>query len=299
MSDRAKPVVIGVGEVLWDMLPAGKQLGGAPANFAYHARALGADGFVVSCVGDDPLGHELLKWLSEAGLPQRYVAVDGRHPTGTVDVHLDADGKPYFVIHEDAAWDFLRPRAALDELFDVADVVCFGSLAQRSPVSRAAIRDLLAAVPDGCLCVFDVNLRQRFYNRDVILHGLQAAHVVKLNDEELPEIARLLKIAGDDTDTWMAGMQREFGLLLVALTRGAHGSVLLSTHGRSEHAGFPTNIVDTVGAGDAFTAAVALGVLRGLDLDAINACANRVASFVCGQSGAMPPLPAQLAAMFR
>ena len=299
MSDKVAPVVVGIGEVLWDMLPDGKQLGGAPANFAYHARALGADGFVISCVGDDPLGRELLDRLRNVGLAQRYVAVDGRHPTGTVDVHLDADGKPYFVIHEDVAWDYLRPNPDFGEVIGVADAVCFGSLAQRSPVSRATLGDLLTAAPDHCLRVFDVNLRQRFYSRDVILNGLLAADVAKLSDEELPVIAQLLRIPGDDERAWTERLLDEYGLQLLVLTRGAHGSVLHGPNGRSEHPGFPAKVADTVGAGDAFTAAVVMGLLRSLELETINEHANRVASYVCSQPGAMPKLPEELPALFR
>ncbi len=299
MSDKAAPVVAGIGEALWDMLPAGKQLGGAPANFAYHARELGADGYAISCVGDDPLGRELLEQFADLGLSRRYIATDPHHPTGSVDIRLDADGKPYFVIHEGVAWDYLPPRRLFSEVIEAADAVCFGSLAQRSPVSRATIGDLVAGVPEGCLRVFDVNLRQRFYSRDVIFRSLQAADVVKLNDEELPVIARLLKLPGDDADTQMAALLREFALRLLVLTLGAHGSLLLGLDGRSEHPGFPADVADTVGAGDAFTASVTMGLLRGLGLDAINEHANRVASYVCSQSGATPALPEELRALFR
>jgi fructokinase len=299
MSDRERPVVVGMGEVLWDMLPGGKKMGGAPANFAYHARAIGADSYAISCVGDDPLGQELLDRFVQLGLSRRYVAVDRHHPTGTVDVHLDADGKPYFVIHEEVAWDYMPPNPLFHEVIDVADAVCFGSLAQRSPVSRATIGELLGAVPDTCYCIFDVNLRQRFYSRDVIFCGLKAADVLKLNDDELPVIAELLKLPGQDDDAWMSALLSGFDLELLVLTRGSHGSVLLGPTGRSEHDGFPAEVADTVGAGDAFTATVAMGLLRGLELDAINEHANRVASFVCGQSGATPELPDELTTPLR
>ncbi len=299
MPGHDRPIVVGVGEVLWDLLPEGKQLGGAPANFAYHAKGLGADGFAISCVGNDALGRELLEQLARAGIAPRYIAIDQRHPTGAVEIHLDADGKPYFAIHEEVAWDYLPPKTVFQEVISVADAVCFGSLAQRGPVSRATISGLLADVPDGCLRVFDVNLRQRFYSRDVLLSGLLVADIVKLNDEELPVIARLLKLAGEDDDAWMAALVREYGLGLLVLTRGARGAVLLSPEGRSEHPGFPAKVADTVGAGDAFTAAVTMGVLRELSLDAINECANRVASYVCSRAGAMPELPGDFPAMFR
>ena len=214
-------------------------------------------------------------------------------------MRLDADGKPYFVIHEGVAWDYLPPTPLFSEVIDAADAVCFGSLAQRSPVSRATIGDLVTDVPDGCLRVFDVNLRQRFYSRDVIFRGFRAADVVKLNDEELPVIAHLLKLRGDAADAQMAALLREFALRLVVLTRGPNGSVLLGPDERSDHPGYPAEVVDTVGAGDAFTAAVTMGLLHGLELGAINERANRVASYVCSQSGATPKLPEELSALFR
>jgi fructokinase len=287
------PLVVGLGEVLWDLLPTGKQLGGAPANFAYHAKAMGAQAYVVSCVGEDELGDEIQKRIKAIGLSDEYVAVDGEHATGTVTVELDADGKPTYVIHEDVAWDFIAPRPELIGLASRIDCVCFGSLAQRSPVSRTTIRDFVTATRDDCLRIFDINLRQHYFNIDTIAPGLSWATVLKLNDEELPVLARLLSIEGTATEM-LGTFCRRYNLDLIALTKGGQGSLLFTPEAHSIQPGLPVEVADTVGAGDAFTAALAMGLLAGLELDAIAAGANRVAAYVCSQNGATPAMPAEL-----
>jgi fructokinase len=284
------PVFVGIGEVLWDLLPGGRQFGGAPANFAYHGKALKADAYVVSCVGRDELGDDILAHLDHLGLGHDHVAVDPEHPTGTVSVRLDAAGKPDYVIHEQVAWDYLRLLPQTLGLAARADAVCFGSLAQRYVVSRLAIRDFLTTTRPECLRVFDINLRQHFYNVDTVAVGLEAADVLKLNDEELPVIARLLSIHGTLEET-LATLCRRYDLKLIALTEGPRGSLLFSPHAQSRHGGHRTEVVDTVGAGDAFTAVLAYGLLSGASLDAINEQANRVASFVCSRAGATPEMP--------
>ena len=200
LMQKETPVVVGLGEVLWDLLPGGKRFGGAPANFAYHAKALGGEAYVVSCVGGDAAGEEILAELDRLGLSRDFVAVDPEHPTGTVSVALDAAGKPNYVIHEGVAWDFIAPRPELEGLARRTDAVCFGSLAQRSPISRTTIRDFIAACPDECLRVFDVNLRQHYYNADTVAVGLELADVLKLSDEEFPIIARLLGVEGNGNE---------------------------------------------------------------------------------------------------
>ncbi|MEI8372515.1 MAG: carbohydrate kinase [Planctomycetota bacterium] len=288
MSRNKSPVILGVGEILWDLLPNGRMLGGAPVNFAYHAAALGAHAHAVSAVGDDPLGREILDRLDTLGLSRQGVAVDHQHPTGTVSVELDAYGKPTYQIHEGVAWDFIPAVPATLRPAQHADAICFGSLAQRSEVSRATIRSLLGAAPEHCLRVFDINLRQHYYHTEILAAGLEAADVLKLNNEELPVVADLLALPGDE-DAVLRGLLDRYDLRLIALTKGAGGSELASRHGRSVHSGVPTKVVDTVGAGDAFTAAVIMGLLEDLDLDTINERANRLASYVCSQPGAMPP----------
>ena len=282
--------VVGLGEILWDMLPDGKQLGGAPANFAYHAHVLGADSFVASCVGNDPLGREILERVEALGLDTGYIATDDAHPTGTVDVEVDADGKPRYVIHEDVAWDFIPAGDALLELAARADAVCFGSLCQRSKTSRETIRRFLRATRPDCLRVFDINLRQSYYNAEVMRGSLQSANVLKLNDEELPVLAGLLH--GDDS----AAVMRIFNASLdvVALTKGPQGSALITAESTSEQPGMAVEVADTVGAGDAFTAALVMGLLRGHDLDKINASAGRLAGYVCSQPGGTPEVPPEV-----
>ncbi|MBN1912111.1 MAG: carbohydrate kinase [Pirellulales bacterium] len=293
MTTSSRPLVVGLGEILWDLLPEGRQLGGAPANFAYHAAALGTEGVVVSCVGQDELGREILARLDAMGLGHDHVVVDPRHATGTVSVELDAQGKADYVIHQPVAWDFLPESAALDALAARADAVCFGSLAQRSEVTRATIRRFLAATPPSCLRIFDINLRQDFYDRDTIARSLASANVLKLNDEELPVLAEMFALSGDETEL-LDELIARFSLRVVALTKGAQGSVLVADGRRSVLPGAEVAIVDTVGAGDAFTAALALGLLRQWDLDAIHRRAGQVAAFVCTQQGATPTLPNEL-----
>ena len=287
-----RPVAVGIGEVLWDLLPGGKQLGGAPANFAYQAQQLGARSSVVSAVGRDALGDEILARLRELGVDTQYVAVDGNHPTGTVSVNLDAAGVPSYVIHDPVAWDFIRFDDALAALAARADMICFGSLAQRGPHSRGAIRDVLRAAKPDALRICDVNLRQNFYSEPVIADSLHLANVLKVNDQELPVIGALYDLRGEDRI--VRTLLEHLPLRLLVLTRGDKGSSLYAKDGEDHHAGVKTDIVDTVGAGDAFTAAVAAGLLRGEPLERINNAANRLAAYVCSMPGATPPIPAEL-----
>lgn len=284
---------LAVGEILWDLLPSGKQLGGAPANFAYHAHALGAEARVVSRVGNDALGREILDRLRALSLPTGGVGVDAGAPTGTVSVELASDGQPRFTIHENVAWDRIVADKTSLAFAAQADVVCFGSLAQRSEPSRSSVREMIAATPAAALRVFDINLRQHFYSRDVVEESLRLANVLKLNDAELPVLAAMFGLGGGVRDQLMTLAQR-FALRTVALTRGAHGSLLLAGGAWSEHSGLTVKVVDSVGAGDAFTAALALGLLSGRQLDDINRHANEVAAHVCSQPGATPVLPPSL-----
>lgn len=291
MNDQ--PLVVGIGEVLWDLLPGGKQLGGAPANLVYHAAGLGARGFIVSRIGQDALGEELTGFLDRQGLSRGWITRDGAHPTGTVSVTLEADGKPRYVIHRDVAWDFIPDTPAALTLAGGAPAVCFGSLGQRAPVSRATIRRFVAAAPPDAWRVFDINLRQSFFDRDVIDSSLRLANVLKISDEELPVVARLLNTPADP-DAGLIELSRRYSLKMIALTLGAHGSVLYDGRQFYRQAGMPVKVIDTVGAGDAFTAALIMGLLRGLPPPQTNAWANRLASYVCSQAGAMPPIPADL-----
>lgn len=320
--------VVGVGEVLWDLLLTGPQLGGAPANFAYHAHALGAQAQVITCVGKDDYGREIIRRFHDMGLPDGTVQVHETAPTGTAKVVLSGDGLARFTIQENVAWDFLALTEEGMAVARQADAVCFGSLAQRSERSRRTIQQLVAAVRADSLKVFDINLRQKFYSREVIQESLQLANVLKLNDDELPTLAAMFNLAsstedrscGADTPVRAGGyfgantrtrvsalheIERQieclahiFSLRLIALTRGANGSLLWQEGRWSDCPSRPVKVVDTVGAGDSFTAALVLGLLRKMDLDEINTIANEVARYVCSQAGATPVLPVEFANRF-
>jgi fructokinase len=288
------PVVVGIGEILWDVFPSGKHLGGAPANVAVQARSLGAEGIVVSAVGDDEDGREILETLFARGLNREFVATVPGARTGRVTVALDAEGVPEFTIHERVAWDVLPSTPALSSLAARAEAVCFGTLAQRSPVSRASIRAFLEATKPDCLRVFDVNIRQRFYSLEIVRDLLARSQVVKLNEDELRTLAEMFSLRGTERDllSWMLDL---FPGEVIALTRGRRGSWIFGRKAESHHPGFDVEVVDTVGAGDAFTAALVMGLLEKWNLDEINERANRVAAFVCSREGAWPEIPADLA----
>lgn len=292
MSTYGNFLCVGLGEVLWDMLPAGRQLGGAPANFAYHAHALGAEARVVSRIGNDALGREILDRLRAIGLSTDGIGVDKSAPTGTVTVEVKPDGQPCFTIHEHVAWDRITADDVSLAFAARADAICFGSLAQRSEPSRNSIRRILAATKPDALRVFDINLRQHFYSRDIIESSLVSANALKLNSDELPVLASMFDLGGD-AKSRIAELARRFELRAVALTRGASGSLLLVDGTWSDHSGIRVKVVDAVGAGDAFTATWALGLLADEPLDAINRRANEIAAFVCTQPGATPVYPAK------
>jgi fructokinase len=289
--------VVGVGEVLWDLLPAGPQLGGAPANFAYHAHALGAEARVITRVGSDDRGREVIRRFQGMGLPDAAVQIDDTAPTGTAKVALSGDGLAHFTIQDNVAWDSLAATPEALAVAREADAICFGSLAQRSEPSRRTIQQLIAAAPADAIRVFDINLRQEFYSRDVIENSLQLANVLKLNDDELPILAEMFSLAGS-TEHQMERLAQIFGLRLVALTRGANGGLLWQEGRWSDCPSRPVKVIDTVGAGDSFTAALVLGLLRKMDPDEINKIANDVARYVCSQAGATPVLPVEFAKKF-
>jgi fructokinase len=289
--------VVGIGEVLWDLLPDGPQLGGAPANFAVHAHALGAQSSIVSRVGDDALGREIVSRLTALSVPIEGLQVDPAHPTGIVTVTLDPEGQPQFDIARDAAWDHIALTDAATRLVSTADAVCFGTLAQRSTVSRRTIQQLVQCAPARALRVFDINFRQAYYSRARVEESLALASVLKVNDAELPELARMFALGGN-MRSQLAELAGRWQLRAIVCTRGASGSLLCAGGECSEHPGIPTDVVDTVGAGDSFTAAMALGLLAGWTLDQISDRANRVAAFVASNAGATPAPPTALRALF-
>ena len=292
-----KPVIVGIGELLWDLLPSGKQLGGAPANFVYHAGILGAEAYTVSAIGNDETGYEILNLLEHLNLTKKYVSIDEEHPTGTVSVSLDKEGIPAYNIHEDVAWDFIPMDDELMDLAKKTDAVCFGSLAQRSPVSRKSISNFLYNLKKECLKVFDINLRQKFYSKELIASSLELSDILKLNEDELKIISQLFSLHGTER-ALLHQILEAFDLQLIALTKGAKGSVLYSSNQNSVLEVPAIKIVDTVGAGDAFTAVLIMGLLNGHPLRSIHEHANRIAGYVCGKAGAMPLMEPDLVKTF-
>ena len=310
-STTPRPIVVGLGELLWDLFPSGKQLGGAPANFAYITALLGDSGIVASRVGDDRLGQEALWHLKSCGLDVNRVQRDLSHPTGTVKVAVDSKGQPEYQVTENVAWDFLQFSEDWISLARSAHAVCFGSLAQRNSVSRSTIRAFLSALPSFAIGIFDVNLRQSFFSPEVLRDSLRYAKVLKLNHQEFPRLLDLLQCPlrdsrraasapGDYSDISAARwLCREFSLRLVCITRGANGSALVTPDSDHEHPGFSVKIADTVGAGDAFTAALVHHALRGSSLAMMNTAANRMGAWVASQEGAMPPAAPEVLAEVR
>lgn len=285
--------VAGIGELLWDVLDESEELGGAPVNFSYHAGALGARSFAISTVGDDARGRKALSELRRRGVCCEHITISPDKATGYVLASVDGAGIASYTFPDNVAWDAISLKDSTCSLAEKLDAVCFGSLAQRSPASRRTILNFLQRTGSRTLKVFDLNIRQQFYTPEVIRASLNLADVLKLNDDELLLIAAMEDTAGD-TLTVLRSLVAAYNLQLAVLTRGAHGSLLVSPSQHSEHEGFSATVVDTIGAGDSFTAATVLGLLKGLSLDAINAHANRVAVFVCSQKGAMPLLPDSL-----
>ena len=291
MANGEPFLIVGLGEVLWDMLPDGRRLGGAPANFVYHAQALGARGVMVSAVGSDPPGDEILAELASSGLETEFIHRDRARPTGTVTVELDSRGNPTFTIHENAAWDCLPFTEQCGALARDADAICFGTLASRDPHSRECIRKFLEEAMPGCLRVLDVNLRQHYYSRALIETLLEHTEVLKLSEDELPVVSGLLNLTGSTKDR-METLLGRYALDAIAVTRGARGSVLMTPGMLEVHQGVRVDsLVDTVGAGDAFTAALVMGLLEERPIEELRVRANELASHVCTHAGAMAPHP--------
>lgn len=283
-----KKRVVGLGEVLWDILPERTCLGGAPANFAYITTLLGDQGIVASRVGADSRGIDALRRMEEIGLNIEHVQTDGAHATGTVNVELDERGQARYQINQPVAWDFLEWTEDWQQLAKSADAVCFGSLAQRSEVSRATIRKFLETTSPETLKVFDVNLRQSYYSAGILSESMRLADVIKLNDEELPKIMSLLGVLHKDELRSARLLLQDFALQMICVTRGGRGSLLVGGNDVSEHPGFKVRVADTVGSGDAFTAGLIHEYLHGASLDLMNEVANLVGAWVASEVGAMP-----------
>jgi len=283
-----KKKVVGLGEVLWDLLPERTCLGGAPANFAYITTLMGDQGIVASRVGEDSRGVEALRRMEEMGLDIDHVQTDGERPTGTVNVQVDHKGVAQYEIAHPVAWDFMEWTLDWEHLAEKADAVCFGSLAQRSERSRATIRRFLSATSASAVKVFDVNLRQSYYSAEILSQSMQLADIVKLNDEELPKIMSLAKFPHKDELSSALRLCEVYQVKLMCVTRGGRGSLLVRGQESSEHPGFRVKVADTVGSGDAFTAGLVHEYLHGAPLDLMNEVANLVGAWVASEVCAMP-----------
>lgn len=284
---------LGLGELLWDLLPDGPRLGGAPANFAHHVQSLGGRGGLVSCVGRDGLGRAAIDALRQRGIAVDAVAMDPAAPTGTVSVTLSAHGEPTYAIQTDVAWDRLSATDSALRAMATADAVCFGTLAQRRASARAAIHTCLQAVRPAALRLLDLNLRAPFWTAEVILASLAAANVLKLNEAEWPVLCALAGVPALP-EAGLPQLATRYDLSAVALTLGERGSLLWHRGALHHRAAESVAVVDTIGAGDSYAAALALGLLCGMDGPTTLAHAHRVAAYVCTQHGAMPELPAAL-----
>jgi len=283
--------IVGLGEILWDIFPEGKKLGGAPANFAYYVKSLGQNGIIASRVGSDPPGKEILDYIEDLGLDGTYIQSDPIYPTGTVDVTLDGTGQPDYIINKKVAWDHLESDNSLKELAPVTDAVCFGTLAQRSLQSKNTIAEFLKRTGNDTIKIFDINLRQNFYSGEMIRQSLEYATILKLNNHELKILKDMPGHSNNDSEINLCKkIIKEYDLELLCLTKGDMGSLILSKNEYFIHRGYKVEVADTVGAGDAFTAAMAVQYLKGKTLEEISNAANKLGSWVSSQRGATPVL---------
>ena len=284
-------VIVGMGEVLWDMLPEGKKIGGAPANFAYHVSQYGFDGYVVSAVGDDKLGNEILESFNNRRF--NYLIQRVPYPTGTVQIELDEAGIPCYEIKENVAWDNIPFTVDLEKLAKKTRAVCFGSLAQRNTVSRETINRFLDVMSDaaGQYRVFDVNLRQGFYDKEILCNSMKRCDILKINDEELIAVSRMFEYPGIDLEDKCRALLSEYGLEILILTCGVNGSYVFTRENVSFVNTPKIEVADTVGAGDSFTATFISAILKGKSIREAHELAVEVSAYVCTQNGAMPELP--------
>lgn len=289
-------IVVGMGEALWDVLPEGKKIGGAPANFAYHVSQFGLPSCVVSAIGDDALGKEIIENFTSKGLDQLIAEVP--YPTGTVQVEIDQTGIPLYDIKENVAWDNIPYTEHLDALAKRTKAVCFGSLAQRNVVSRNTINHFLDTMPkdDDSLIVFDVNLRQGFYNKEILCKSMQNCNILKINDEELITVSRMFGYPGIDLQDKCWILLGKYNLKMLILTCGINGSYVFTPSNVSFQPTPKVEVADTVGAGDSFTAAFIASILKGKSVTEAHSIAVKTSAYVCTQKGAMPILPPEYTA---
>lgn len=289
-------IVVGMGEALWDVLPEGKKIGGAPANFAYHVSQFGLPSCVVSAIGDDALGKEIIENFTSKGLDQFIAEVP--YPTGTVQVEIDQTGIPLYDIKENVAWDNIPYTEHLDALAKRTKAVCFGSLAQRNVVSRNTINHFLDTMPkdDDSLIVFDVNLRQGFYNKEILCKSMQNCNILKINDEELITVSRMFGYPGIDLQDKCWILLGKYNLKMLILTCGINGSYVFTPGNVSFQPTPKVEVADPVGAGDSFTAAFIASILKGKSVTEAHSIAVKTSAYVCTQKGAMPILPPEYTA---
>ncbi len=285
-------VIVGLGEALWDCLPDGSKLGGAPANFAYHASQFGNDAYAISAIGNDALGDQTLKEFDEKHL--KYVMPRVDYPTGTVQVELDEEGVPTYDIKQNVAWDNIPFTPEIENVAKHCGCVCFGSLAQRNKISRDTIHRFLDTTPMSCLKIFDINLRQNFYTKEIIQESLKACDILKINDEELVTIGRLFGYPGLDIENKCYLILGKYNLKMLVLTCGTNGSYVFAPGVKSYQPTPKVEVDDTVGAGDSFTGSFASAILAGMPIKEAHKLAVEVSAFVCTQPGAMPKLPQSL-----
>ncbi len=285
-------LIAGLGEVLWDCLPEGSKLGGAPANFAYHASMFGYQAYAVSALGNDALGDRTVEELDKKHLRHIMPRID--FPTGTVQVELDEEGVPTYDIKRDVAWDNIPFTAEMEDLAKRCSCVCFGSLAQRNSVSHDTIHRFLHSTPKDCLKIFDINLRQNFYTKEIIQESLNACDILKINDEELVTIGRLFGYPGLDMENKCYLILGKYNLRMLVLTCGTNGSYVFARGVKSYQPTPKVEVADTVGAGDSFTGSFAAAILAGMPVGEAHKLAVEVSAFVCTQPGAMPQLPERL-----
>ena len=294
-ESRSVPVVVGLGELLWDCFEDSRHPGGAPANVAFQAGQLGCRGVVCSRVGKDELGDELVDFLAAQGLDTRYVQRDADHPTGTVTVDTSRADHPQYTIHRPVAWDFIQCDAGLSQLMSQAAAVCFGSLAQRNDVSRRSIQKALSQTADDCLIVCDINIRQDWYTPESLDESLRASLMLKLNDAEVPLLAEVLRLdcKADGPESFVSfsrEVQKRYDMEAVCVTCAERGCLLVDGDAVVESPGIEIELADAVGAGDAFTAAWIATRLAGRSPKQQAAVANRVGALVASCNGAMPDL---------
>lgn len=284
-----KRLVVGLGEVLWDMLPEGRKIGGAPVNFAYHAGQFGIDTMAVSAIGNDKLGEDTIAEMNGKHLNHIFPSVP--YPTGSVQVSLDEKGVPAYDIKENVAWDNIPFTNEIESVARSCRAVCFGSLAQRNTVSRNTIRKFIESTPSGCIRIFDINLRQNFYTSNVIRDSLEHCNILKINDEEIMLVSRMFNYDSSNIENVCRTIMEDFSLEMVILTCGTKGSYIFTKGGVSFMPTPKVNVADTVGAGDSFTGSFCAAILRGLPVAEAHKKAVEVSAYVCTQNGAMPEIP--------